>query len=380
MRPTNSKMMRAALIVAAATPFLVNRDCRSAQGHEYRDGSSSSNAMVLQDFNGQNVPRNRAGDPYPSVYTGEGSTGTVRLNTSDAIAGNSLEADITAKGLYLQFNPFEGPTRGFARDYSADPGAWRFNTYNRMSFWIKRPRSASPLFSGGRQNVQFGTFVKRVANADRYSSETGGGHYYHMLNLPNDGRWTQVILNMHPDHQRGNSGAVDPGFLRNPTREPTINYFDSLTSFYIDDTASPRTGSYLIDEILFYREPAAENDAQVYSLTGTHDPATNRLTVTWNHAKGDGNSQEVRYAFSDIHQIGWNAARRAGKGITKPPDPGGYNGMVFITEGLPLAGHAVVYIAIKPQNSKLFSQIAIPLGHTKSADTPRSAAPRKKGS
>ena len=35
--------------------------------------------------------------------------------------------------------------------------------------------------------------------------------------------------------------------------------------------------------------------------------------------------------------------------------------MVYDTTALPLAGHSVVYIAIKPQNSNLFSQIAVRL-------------------
>ena len=86
------------------------------------------------------------------------------------------------------------------------------------------------------------------------------------------------------------------------------------------------------------------------------------MTVTWNRPQNDNAiNHEVRYAFEDIHQVGWNAAKPAPRGIIKPPGWQGYNGMVYATQALPLAGHPVVYIAIKPRNSKLFSQIAIPL-------------------
>ncbi len=90
--------------------------------------------------------------------------------------------------------------------------------------------------------------------------------------------------------------------------------------------------------------------------------------MTWRRPKDENNiPHEVRYAFEDIHQVGWNAARPAPKGIIKPPGWQGYNGMLYATRALPLEGHPVVYIAIKPQNSRRFSQISIPLGEIKPA-------------
>ncbi len=316
---------------------------------------------VLQDFDGTAVPVNVAGDTYPSEYGGAGAA-QVSIDLNDAASGHSLRMDVTSGGLYAQFNPYDGSGRGFARDYSATPKAWSFNTYNRLSFWIKRPTTASPLITNGSHGTYVGTYVKQISNADPSSDETGGSHYYHSINLPNNGQWTQVILNMHPDHRRGDSGGIDPGYLPHPTGEPQYNYFDALTRFYIDDTASPTTGTYRIDDIQFYREPYAEDDAQVASLTGTYDPTRNEVIVTWNRSKDDNTvNDEVRYAFSDIHQLGWNAATPAPSGIITPPGWQGYSGMVYDTTALPLAGHLVVFIAIKPQNSDLFSQIAVPL-------------------
>jgi hypothetical protein len=374
--------MKPAYLIASTLALVVaGLSCSKATDPPAADDRQDENHMTLIDFNGASLPTNRSGDTYPSIYMGAGSRGRVGLDSTDAVTGNSLRADITGKGLYLQFNPYNADdTRGFARELAADAARWRFNTYNRMSFWIKRRPSASPLGTGGRTNVEFGTYVKRVANPDRRSDEAGGNHCYHMINLPNDGNWIYVIINMHPAHRRGDSGNDDPGDLPHPTGEPEYNYFDALTRFYIDDTNSPSTGTFQVDDFRFYREPAAENDVQVYSLTGTYDPISNRLTVTWCRPKDENTiAHEVRYAFSDIHDIGWDAARPAPKGVIKPPGWQGYNGMVYATTALPLEGHPAVYIAIKPRNSRLFSQIAIPLRGMKSPENPSPGGAGEKG-
>src|SRR5262249_35265912 len=147
-------------------------------------------------------------------------------------------------------------------------------------------------------------------------------------------------------------------------------YFDALTRFYIDDTGDPHTGTYLVDDVQFYQETAAEDDAQVFALTGTYDGPRNEVIVTWNRAKDDnGIAHEVRYSFSDIHQSGWSAAPPARGGLITPPGWQGYNGMVYDTTALPLSGHTTLYVAIKPQNSSTFTQIAIPLGGQPASDT-----------
>ena len=358
-----------ALLVSATS--VVGVSAQSLPGKVAHPSEKRRATLVLSDFNGTTLPRNRAGETYPSQYSGSGNA-TLSLNSSDSITGNSLQFNITSGGFLSQFNPY-GPDqfRGFARAYTANPSGWQFNTYNRLSFWIKRPTSASPISTRGQANVDVGTYVKRIANADPHSDEEGGGHYYHGLNLPNNGHWTRIILNMHPSHRRSDSGGVETGIVSHPTGELHYNYFDALTRFYIDDTSNPTPGTYLIDDIQFYRETAPENDAQVYSLTGTYDPGKNEIIVTWQRLKDENEiKHEVRYSFTDIHQIGWEAATRAQKGIIKPPGWQGYNGMVYATQALPLARHPVVYIAIKPQNSKLFSQIAVPLGEKKSAVGP----------
>jgi hypothetical protein len=285
--------------------------------------------LVLKDYNGAAVPRNGAGDTYPSNYNGSTA---ITLNSADSISGNSLQATMsTSNSIQLQFNPYNADdSRGYARELSANPSAWTFKTFNRLSFWVKRPPTANPLSTDGGGNVEFGTYVKQITNSAWNSDEYGGNHYYHQLNLPNNGQWTHVILNMHPDHRRGDSGGTDPGFLPYPTatngpnggEDPpaTYNYFDTLTRFYFDEVYWSGTGTWLLDEFVFYQETAVENDVQVFSITSTYNPATSEILVTWKRSQDENDiNHEVRYAFSDIHQIGWNAATVAPNGTITPP-------------------------------------------------------------
>ncbi len=352
-----------------------------ATGPEGKSGVSpvyAKERLVLLSFDNPTPPQNGDGEGYPhngsyNPQRKEGGKATCSIEDTDAIAGSSLRIQLTEGKLYLQFNPYNytgkpsyppGP-RAFARQYAPNAADWKFNTYNRMRFWIKVPTNGSGHRTNGSHNVEFGTYVKRVTNPDRYSDEAGGTHYYHQLNLPALGEWTQVILNMHPDHRRGSGGNVDPGVLAHPTGEDQYNYFDSLTRFYLQyPYVAPKKypASFLLDEMEFYQEPAQENDAQVYSLTATYRGIRNRLLVTWNRKIAEGNiKHEVRYAFADIHTIGWKAAKPAPLGLITPPADGGYNNMVYDTTQLPLAKRAAVYIAIKPQNSNRFSQIVVPL-------------------
>jgi hypothetical protein len=355
-----------------------------SQGNEPAGGQDAKSAapagsgkrMVLVDFNGPKPPVNQAGTGYPTYYHDPnnkiGGIFTTGLNTSDAIAGRSLQINLNEGTLYAQFNPFDPRgNRAFARDYCANPAGWQFNTYNRLRFWIKRPTTASPMSTGGQPNMAVGTYVKRIADADARSDETGGNHYYHLLNIPATATWVQVILNMHPDHVRGASGFVEHGVVARPTGEPQYNYFDALTRFYIEDGAKHERypAVYLFDEFGFYQEPREENDAQVFSLTGTYVPSEKRVIVTWKRNKNENTvKHEVRYAFTDIHESGWAKAKPAPQGVVAPAGQQGYNGIYYDTKALPLGNQEKVYIAIKPQNAKTFSQIVIPLTLDKKAD------------
>jgi hypothetical protein len=320
--------------------------------------------MKFLDFNDANAPVNKDGAGYPNQYAPDG-TAKVALDDKDAVSGRSIRFEVTKGVFYAQFNAHNPDgSRGFAREYVRQPDRWKFNTFNRLSFWVQSPTNGRPLRSGGQQNMDVGTYVKRVEGADAHSDETGGGHWYHMLNIASTGTWTKVIINMHPHHLRGQSGGTEQRNQPHPTREKDYNYFDSLTRFYVSAEGRPLDSYpavYGLDEFEFHQEASPENDEQVYGIAATYVPVENRLILTWSRPKDDDTTRhEVRYAFSDIHDLGWDKAAPAPGGTIKPPGVGGYNGMVYATTELPLTGKTEVYLAIRPDNAKLFSQVRLP--------------------
>ena len=217
---------------------------------------------------------------------------------------------------------------------------------------------------GGRETMQVGTFVKRTQGEDKHSDETGGGHWYHLVNLPATGAWTKVVLNMHPHHLRGASGSTEHANRPHPTNEPEYNYFDTLTRFYIEAIGKPSSypAVFRLDEFQFYREPHDEADEQVYSIAATYLPAEQQVILTWSRNKNENNVRhEVRYAFESIHRIGWDKATPAPGGTIVPPGFQGYNGMVYTTTDIPLEERKAIFLAIRPANAIRFSQIELPI-------------------
>lgn len=321
--------------------------------------------MPFLHFEGPDPPRNHNGDDYPNQYPGEGE-GEVRIDFTDGIQGNCLDLELYTGYFYPQFNPYyPDGTRGFAREHVVSPEDWRFNTYNRLSFWIKAPRSAMPVLDTGQENVHFGTYVKNVINPDPYSDESGNNHWYHHLNIPNSNTWTRVIINMHPDHLRDADGGYEHGNQPHTMGESEYNYFDSLTRFYISQQREAPVwypAVFKLDEFVFYEESRPENDEQVYSIAATYVRAENRIVLTWGRHKDENDVlHEVRYAFRDIHEIGWGEAIPAPEGWVTPLGWQGYNGMVYESTEIPLARCLGVYLGIRPENSDLFSQVFLPL-------------------
>lgn len=328
---------------------------------------AAPDAMTFLNFDGPVVPTNGFGDLYPSstLDAGDGGVFSSSINTLEAIRGGSLQMRLTMGRWKAEFMPEEkGGKKTFARDYAAAPASWRFNTYNRFRFWLKAPPSSAAHSNNGGSNMSVGTYVKRVHNPSPSSLDEGGGSYFHRLNVPR-GEWVQITLNMHPHVHTQREVNGDPGNMPHPTNEPDCNYFDALTRFYIEarDRPSAYPADYLLDEMEFFREPYPENDGQVYSIAATYRAARNRLIVTWSRPpQEDGIRHEVRYAFANVHKIGWERATPAPGGIVSPQGKGlDSNGMIYDTNELPLAGQPLVYIAIKPTNANVFSQVAVPL-------------------
>jgi RNA polymerase sigma factor (sigma-70 family) len=325
--------------------------------------------LVLWNADGRTPAVNQAGGGFPTYLDArqgprqEGGVFAGSIDPGDKLTGRSLRMRLTEGHFYAQFNPYaKDGGRGFAREYVAEPQKWRFNTYNRMRLQIQLPVDVS--WTNGKPNFGVGAFVKRVQGADAHSDEAGGGHYHHFFTVPAAGAWVQLIVNMHPHHGRIDR-ANDPGNLAHPTGEPEYNYFDALTRFFVTDTVEHTRypADYLLDQVEFYRERFPENDDQIMSLAGTYLAESNRLIVTWSRPRGTGEVvQEIRYAYQNIHEIGWSAAQRApGGSVTLAAEAPRSQPLVYDSAELPLAGRSIVYLAIKPRDSELFSQIAIPL-------------------
>jgi hypothetical protein len=323
--------------------------------------AATAQSMPYLDFT--TYMKAKDGSAYPSQYTGEGGTANYSLTSSDRITGSSLAMNMTAGHLYAQFNPYTATTRGFAREYVSNPSGWQYNTYNRMEFWIKVPTNGATPPTNGNQTYQLGTYVKKVAGADQYSDETGGGHFYHHFNAPNNNHWTKVILDMHPNHQRGGNGSTEWGVQAHPTGESNYNYFDALTRWYINDPYGPTPGAmaYKLDDIRFYKETAKENDS-LYMISASYEPATHKTFIGVNAWKRNTFPvHEIRWSRKDIHANGWASATQVPNGRVSFPGDGGYNSLVYQNTGMTFNVGETIYFAIKPDGSDNFIQIALPI-------------------
>ena len=325
---------------------------------------AASDSVMLVDFE-NGIPKNKAGNPYVSQYEGESGKAAISLIKGGGFDGGACaQFEVTQGGLYAQFNAHNADgSRGFAREYVRRPADWKFDTYNRLGFWIKNPVNGGEMSRDGNAGLQVGTYMKRVKGADTHSDEAGGGHWYHLINLPNTNTWIHVIINPHPHHFRGANGNFEEKNQPHPTGEAGYNYFDALTRFYVNVPyvkAGPAPIVYQLDDFGFYREPYPENDDQIYGLAGTYVPAEGKFILTWSRDKDQNKIRhEVRYSDRNIHEIGWEAAKPAPAGLINPAGDQGYNGMYYVMVLKKAAGP--IYFAIKPQNSKLFSQIMIPV-------------------
>ncbi len=331
--------------------------------------------VLLDDFEAPDIREVRPGDPNPSSrylwnqYEGDPTEGpdpgSERLSTATVYRGTqSLQITVESGNVYMQFYPYPSPGYEwhYMRTFTQPSTAWQLDTYNRFRFWVKVPPGVTKI-GGGISNTHVGTYT-RCSTCDTTKAESDNGHYYHHFDLPYTGEWHQIIVDTHPDHQRGANGGTELGDQPYPTGESGFNYFDALTRFYVElkGTLPTYPAVFHFDAFEVYQETRPENIAQVYSLNGVYVPATNEIMVGWQRHKDENDvNHEVRYAFEDIHQIGWEAAILAPDGVVAPLGWQGYNGMEWVTQAIDVSGTSQIYIAIKPQNATTFRQITIPI-------------------
>lgn len=256
--------------------------------------------------------------------------------------------------------------RKFVNNPNLDPNggtpAWPLNSINRLKFWIYLPAGISFNSVKGNHNFEFGTFIRDIS-APLVDGESNNQHYYHFFDFESSGTWEQVIVDNHPSYQRQatNSGGVKEYGLEPQAANPGYNYFDLMTRFYLDFPYNAKVGDYYVDDFEYYTEKYPEDVLRIRSLHAYYQPGTNKISVGWSRQSQDVSLvYEVRYAFSDIHASGWDAATAAPSGsVTGGPD-GDYSTVKYSTTAINVSGKPMVYIAIKATGQTTFRQIAIP--------------------
>ncbi len=344
------------------------------------DQTGGATTFLLDDFeSGLRIVQPQSSDYTKYIWGENGGTGTTSITTEQHHDGTH-SLDIYFQGIddwqfqfytYTEFLPGWPDQWNFIRMMANNPSmnpsggtpAWQLNKVNRLRFWIKVPPGLA-LSEPGHHNFEFGTFLKCATCG---GGESDNLHLYHYFDFGYTGEWQQVIVDTHPDHERGGAGDQEwPDMLYPVTNPPSpgYTYYDLMTRFYLDFPYSvlPYPSHIYIDGFELYQETNPENVDQVRSLTAVYVPSTNEVRVGWTHRKDEPNvNHEVRYSFSDIFATGWANATPAPGGILTPPCCGGYNNFAYSSTAINVTGHTTLYIAIKPQNSSLFRQIAIPL-------------------
>ena len=293
----------------------------------------------------------------------------------------------------FQFSPVVGPNWDYVRQHIRGSGTWQMGRINRLKFWLKLSPSVVP--SGhGYHNFEVGTFLREIGDPTTLSESPWAGnslgvppvqpglgsHWYHMYDLyPMHGTWLQVIVDTHPNHIRQDNGNAERGDILHPsTQTPANTYFDLMVRFYLDfwnaqtylctapNGALPCSTSpdFYMDDFSFYEETRNEDTDHIYSVWGAYDTTDNEIRVGWCRNKDDNATHhQVRYAFSDIAQLGWANATAAPGGDINPANFGdtGNNNLEWHSTAINVTGHNMIYIAIKQAGSETrFRQIAVP--------------------
>jgi hypothetical protein len=242
---------------------------------------------------------------------------------------------------------------------------WEYNTYNRMALYIKSPDEIETSFAG-TPNVNIGTYFSSIIDGPPTSgnAEVGGGnHGYHNYNIAGGGV-TKLLLDFNPTHIRGENGSVEQPYMEYPIAadEGKYNYFDLLTRLYFSCDGATADGlKWNFDNLYFYRENRLEENHSVYSLSASRRISDDLITFSFNVDKEReaGSTYEVRYSFSDIHDVGFD---NADLWVISPElGLGGYNHITLQKDDIDLASNDVIYIAVRKTGDTLFRQISLEL-------------------
>ena len=257
-------------------------------------------------------------------------------------------------------------------------GTWPLDYYNRMEFFIYVP----PLVGGGapdgEYNLEVSTFSRSpdaLRTSPTSTTPTGpSGQYFHNYKIPHTGGYHKVVLDLHPVHRAADNIDREQALLDQThlSGGQQYNYFDSITKFFLNlrsggDATQVDNREWKAEGFRLFREEYLENDAQVYSMSGsaivgTGSSTSQRITLGWSRNKNENSVRhEVRISGQDIHANGWDSALPVT--VSTPPGNQGDNGMFIDQTALPLSLQSLetVWVAVKPEGSDTFKQIELPV-------------------
>ena len=335
------------------------------------DYSAGTNSPITMSTSGPHGGTNALQSHWNEVAEGD-STGysSPSTTTFEQDWGRNPNWQLYCRG-YINSTDATYSSQGWnnVRTLVTNSSLWQTNTFNRMKFWIKPPAGSSESVVG-LSNFELGTFL-RESSANGQTNEHNNWHWYHKFNFAyNSGKWTQAIVDMHPDHRRNSSGSTEHGNQAHPsTITPTLNYFDLMCTFYLDFPYSYQWGlstseDIYLDDVTFYSDQNNEDDDHIYSIFGTWISSLNKVRVGARRIKSDTATEcLVRYAFSDIHALGWSSATVPAVSTMTRNGEKGNNGMAWESTAIDVGANPTLYVALKYDQSTetRIKQIAIPL-------------------
>ena len=316
-----------------------------------------------------------------NVYTGEGCAGVPSVSSQSALSGGyGLQVYTTAGELYMDHDCIMedgdiawGDNRMYAHEMieGRNKGTWEYDKYNKLSMWFYIPQNVITYKADGRANLHLGTYFRGTAGDRTTWNADGGTHGYHYIDVESKPVWQHLILDMHPTHLVGETPTTEWGKTKEyPTNTAGRNYWDSLTRFYwnmffLDSTPHPYTIYW--DRFAFYEDTNQTagnvNWDFVANIVASYNSSTNEIDIGWQNRKDASTNNlthDVRYAFSSIHDLGWDNASVAGTAVGGTVDKV-YGHMRFQTTSIDVSGQTSIFMAIKPTDETLFHEVEIPM-------------------
>ena len=303
-------------------------------------------------------------------YEGAGELAWVMMSTKNVLAPNARSYCVRSRNgdSYQYIGGVTGAHERlyFSQRITQDGGTWEANTYNRMRIMMYLPADTYVGPDDGHTDWHIGTYMRHPNDPiDKQESATigGEGHGYHYYkNIASD-CWVQYVVDPQPDKIRNNKVYPIP-YMEYPfADEPAFNYFDSFTDVYtkskIDYLSYPQ--DVYCGHIELWKDNNPETSDYIYSLSSAYTASDDTYHLNWSRIRNriTTTSCEIRYAYSDIHTLGWANAISPPDNVALPPTTNDYHEMIWRSDQINAAGNDNIYFAIKHDLDPSFRQIVI---------------------